>query len=234
VSPKKIIFGLDEAGRGALAGPLVAAAACLTLPQKQIEKEANAPIRDSKKLTALQRNRLFTTIVNLNLPTHIATISARQINTRGIGWANKQVFLSLITQISKDQELRTKNLKFIVDGNLKLRTDLIGHPGGSETTDRISSNQKKVLSLRSRMTKIIIQSIPHADADFPEVSLAAIVAKVTRDSYMHELHLDFPHYCWNTNVGYGTRDHIAALSSHGPCPHHRKVFVSSALNKLNA
>ena len=115
-------------------------------------------------------------------------ISARQINNRGMGWANKEIFKRLIRKVEAD--------KYIIDGNLKI---------------------KKAVS------------IVKADTKIPEVMAASIVAKVTRDKLMRELHKKHPKYGWKTNVGYGTRYHIGAIREFGVVHYHRSVFVRSAI-----
>jgi ribonuclease HII len=100
------ICGLDEAGRGALAGPLVASAAILNI---------HCPVsnlKDSKKLNKRQREEIYKKIIKSRAVIETETISARQINNRGVGWANKEIFRKLIKKIEAD--------KYIVDGNLKL------------------------------------------------------------------------------------------------------------------
>lgn len=99
-----IICGMDEVGRGALAGPLVAAATILN-PQRSTLK-----LNDSKKLTAKQRRKIYERIKKSGVVVEI--ISARQINTRGMGWANKEIFRRLKKKIPAD--------KYIADGNLKI------------------------------------------------------------------------------------------------------------------
>lgn len=100
-----IICGLDECGRGALAGPLVAAAVI-------IHKRLTVPLRDSKKLTSHQREIIVNQLNPDLITTKIEVISVELINQLGIGWANKEIFHSLINQIDADH--------YIVDGNLKL------------------------------------------------------------------------------------------------------------------
>ncbi len=175
-----VICGLDECGRGPLAGPIVAAGVILIKPVKGLN--------DSKKLTAEKRQKLFRKIIESSTYA-IEMISVQQINTNGIGWANKQLFKRLTKKIIAN--------KYIADGNLKL---------GNK-----------------------IQSVVKADSKFQEVMAASIVAKVTRDKLMRELHEDFPNYGWQSNMGYGTKFHIAALREHGPSKHHRKLFVKTAL-----
>lgn len=185
------LCGLDEVGRGALAGPLVAAAVIL----KDAYKIKN--LKDSKQLNSKQRSNVYKEIWEQALVVRIETISVRQINNRGIGWANKEVFRKLIRFIDAD--------KYIVDGNLKIKV---------------------------RGKSKYIQSVVKADSNYPEVMAASIIAKVTRDRLMNELHDKHPNYGWRTNVGYGTRYHINAIREHGRVRHHRTRFVDTALTKI--
>ena len=100
------ICGLDEVGRGALAGPLVAAATILNI-QYPISN-----LNDSKKLSKKQRERLFQEIIDSGAEVAVEIISARQINNRGIGWANKEIFKRLIKRVNAD--------RYIIDGNLRI------------------------------------------------------------------------------------------------------------------
>ncbi len=100
---------MDEVGRGAFAGPLTAAAVILN-PKSKI---LSSKLKDSKKLSSKQRNRLYKKIIKYADLIEIEIISVRLINNRGIGWANKQIFRNLIKRIEAD--------KFIIDGNLKIR-----------------------------------------------------------------------------------------------------------------
>lgn len=186
---KSIVCGLDECGRGALAGPLVAAAVVIT--NKQFLNNCPIPIRDSKKLTPLARTKLVDFLRAKPIVYKIASIAVDKINDHGISWANKQIFLNLVNQIKADQ--------YIVDGNINF----------SQTN--ITSQVK-------------------ADNDVLEVSLASIIAKVYRDNLMAKLGTNFPHYCWHQNAGYGTLIHRQAISTHGPCPHHRTLFIRKVLS----
>jgi ribonuclease HII len=63
------------------------------------------------------------------------------------------------------------------------------------------------------------------DALHAPISAASVIAKVTRDRMMHELHARYPHYGWDKNMGYGSATHRAAIIAHGPCPEHRTLFL---------
>jgi ribonuclease HII len=117
-----IVCGLDECGRGSLAGPLVAAGVIL--------KKSIKGLKDSKKLSISLRNRLYKKIL-INAEVVIESISVRQINNRGIGWANKEVFKKIIKRLQAD--------KYVVDGNLKIR---------------VNKKTKKILSLIKADTKV--------------------------------------------------------------------------------
>ncbi|WP_353218416.1 ribonuclease HII [Sandarakinorhabdus sp.] len=69
------------------------------------------------------------------------------------------------------------------------------------------------------------RAIIGGDASVPAIAAASIIAKVTRDAIMADLHAAHPHYGWATNQGYGTAFHAAALKIHGPCIHHRRSFA---------
>lgn len=99
-----IICGMDEVGRGAFAGPLIAAAVVFNLPISNL--------RDSKKLTPRQRKSLYKIIVKSGAIIVVEEISTRQINNRGMGWANKEIFRRLKSKIPADNH--------IADGNLKI------------------------------------------------------------------------------------------------------------------
>lgn len=180
-----IICGLDECGRGSLAGPLVAAAVVIKDKESFI-KDCPVPIRDSKKLSKIAREKLFKFIKSKDITFEIEEISVKDINNRGISWANKQVFLNLIEKIKADQ--------YVVDGNLKFE-------------------QKNILSQIK------------ADDTVLEVSLASNIAKVYRDNLMAKLGENYPQYFWHQNAGYGTLIHRQAILDHGPCKHHRTLYL---------
>ncbi len=194
-----VICGMDEVGRGPLAGPLVAAAVVFPPDFDFRLVYPDLKFGDSKKLSAHQRDAAAEAIRDIALVLTVESISVDEINAQGIGWANRTVFERLIMRIDAD--------RYIVDGNLKLAN----------------------LGRRARR----VRSVVRADETEQAVSAASIIAKVTRDRIMCDLHGDFPVYGWDHNVGYCTKGHLDALRQYGPCIHHRRQFVTTALAKLS-
>ncbi len=106
------VCGLDEVGRGAFAGPLVAAAVVVRGRLEGLFENSPVPIRDSKTLSHYQRQRIATYLKKKRVKSVIETISAKEINERGMDWANKEIFLRLIAKM--------KATKYVVDGRMKL------------------------------------------------------------------------------------------------------------------
>ncbi len=106
------ICGIDEAGRGALAGPLVAAAVILPCSIQKLRRRAKTPIRDGKTLTKLQRQSVYGALKRLGAEIHVEIVSARRINNRGIQRANREAIRQLIKRVDAD--------RYIVDGKIRL------------------------------------------------------------------------------------------------------------------
>jgi len=106
------ICGLDECGRGAWAGPLVAAAVVLNCSRQRLVRIAGTKLRDSKLLNAKQRQKIYQALKKTEAEMAVEVISDRQINNRGIGWANREIFRRLIKRIEADE--------YIADGTIKI------------------------------------------------------------------------------------------------------------------
>ena len=100
----------------------------------------------------------------------------------------------------------------------------------------IKSMTKNVHSFKNKPDYLIVDAVnldlnipciamPKADEKSISVAAASIIAKVTRDEYMSQMHLIYPQYKFNINKGYGTKEHIEAIKKYGPCPIHRKSFI---------
>lgn len=185
----RYIVGLDEAGRGAVAGPVVAAAVILPLDDA-VRLQALAEVNDSKQLTARQRETLFDLICTHALAYGIGSTPAAIIDEIGIIPANARAMQEALAQLVPAAEY------LLIDGRMKLRN----------------------LSLPQR-------SVIRGDSLSLSIAAASILAKVSRDREMVALEADYPHYGFAQHKGYCTRQHVAALETHGPCPVHRYSFA---------
>lgn len=176
------VAGVDEAGRGPLAGPVVAAAVVLS-PGVAVDGA-----RDSKQLTALAREDLCGRIL----------AAARAV---GVGAAS-------VREIDRLNILRATTLA--------MRRALVRLP---EAPGHVVVDGLPVKSLGWEHEAVV-----DGDALIHSIACASIVAKVVRDRLMRRLAVRYPGYGWETNMGYGTRSHLAALEGLGPTPHHRRTF----------
>lgn len=181
-----LIAGVDEAGRGPLAGPVVAAAVILD------EFNPIMGLADSKKLTALRREKLYDEIQAKALCCSIALATVEEIDGLNILQA------TMLAMKRAVEGLRLKPNKVLVDGN------------------------------RLPTLVILAEAIVKGDALVPCISAASILAKVYRDRWCAEYHLEYPQYGFAGHKGYGTALHLAALNEHGACPQHRKSFAPVA------
>jgi len=178
----QFVAGVDEAGRGPLAGPVVAA--CVVMYQ-------GVPllrVDDSKKLSAETREALWIEILNHTRAVGIGAADVAEIEE----WNILQASLRAMGRAVLDLPLRPELV--LVDG-----VHLIP---GIETQ----------------------RTLVRGDSRSGSIAAASIVAKVTRDRMMLELHDRYPQYNFASNKGYATREHLEALSEYGPCPVHRKAF----------
>lgn len=203
-----LIIGVDEVGRGALAGPIVAGAVLFQSgtknPVQGNEKDEKIIINDSKKLTAKQRERAAEWIYKNCWAYGIGEAGVAEINRIGIGSANrlamKRAVRNLKSQISKiKSKSKILNLYILVDGY-------------------------RVKYLAKHQEGII-----HGDAKCFSIAAASIIAKVYRDRLMHDLAVKYRGYGWEQNAGYGTKKHCEGIKEKGICRIHRKLFVRKIL-----
>lgn len=180
------IAGVDEAGRGPLAGPVVAAA--VILPPGCLVQGA----RDSKMLTPARREALARDVLNRARAVGIGAASVREI---------EQLNILVATRLAMGRAL----------AHLELRS---GGPPDRVVVD----------GLPVRELGWAHEAVVGGDGRVHSIACASILAKVTRDRLMTRLALRYPGYGWETNMGYGTRDHLDALRRLGPTPHHRRTF----------
>ena len=186
--PGAIIAGIDEAGRGPWAGPVVAAAVILDVTALPLDLREK--LDDSKKLTATRRDTLFDALVNCDA----ATIGVGQASVQEIDDIN--ILNATYRAMARAVEaLNTKLDLALIDGN-------------------------KIPPLPCRATSVV-----KGDGKSLSIAAASVIAKVTRDRLMKGLAGQCPGYGWETNMGYGTAKHQAALAQLGVTPHHRRSFA---------
>jgi ribonuclease HII len=176
------VAGVDEAGRGPLAGPVVAAA--VILPRGTVIQGA----RDSKTLSPQRRAELAGEILDRAMAVGVGAASVREIDRNNI---------LVSTGLAMDRALAK-----------------VAFP-----PERVVVDGLPVKGLRWDHEAVV-----GGDGKVHSVACASILAKVTRDRLMTRLALRYPGYGWETNMGYGTVEHRAALLRLGPTPHHRLSF----------
>lgn len=176
------IAGMDEAGRGPLAGPVVAAAVILPRDFKLLG------LNDSKQLNENMRDQYFTIIKNQAVDYGISIIESQKIDQVNIYEATKMAMYDAVNQLDPAPE------HVLIDAvSLEL-------PCNSEA---ITKGDQKSIS----------------------IAAASILAKVTRDNIMKDLHKAYPSYGFAFNMGYGTKQHIATIKKEGITPYHRTSFA---------
>ena len=185
------IAGVDEAGRGPLAGPVVAAA--VIFPNEWIVAGLPRALRglnDSKQLSAEEREKFFAVLTSDAIVRYAIAVSDNNvIDEINILQATFRAMNEALGQ------LQPAPAHVLVDGNL-------------------------ISSLRWPQTPVV-----EGDAKSYSIAAASVLAKVTRDRLMIEHDRCWPEYGFAGHKGYGTKEHLAALRAHGPCPLHRRSFA---------
>ena len=177
------IAGVDEAGRGPLAGP-VAAAAVILPPAYQCPG-----LDDSKKLSAARRDELYRILTNdPSVCWAVATAECWEIDSLNILRATHLAMRRAIEALAPPAE------HCLVDG-LPVKGLPLPH-----------------------------DAVVKGDALSLSIAAASVIAKVTRDRIMREIDREFPEFGFARHQGYGTKEHLEALRTHGPCCHHRRSF----------
>lgn len=183
-----MVAGVDEAGRGPLAGPVVAA--CVVLP----ETCEYHRFQDSKKLSSRQRFELFDYLHSIDRA-HIGVsiVEPDEIDAINILQASLKAMKKSVYHLAERSGGRLPSF-LLIDGKFEAPIDL---------------PQKALVKGESKSASI---------------AAASIVAKVTRDRIMEQLHLEYPAYNLAKNKGYPTKAHRQAIETYGPSPIHRKSF----------
>jgi ribonuclease HII len=182
------VAGADEAGRGACAGPLVAAACILPAGRR-----GRVPgLADSKLITAAARERVYAEVVDRALAWSVVVVDVPELDERGMHVTNIEALRRAVGTLAVTPDY--------------VLTDGFPVPGLAQPGLAVWKGDRVAAC----------------------VAAASVLAKVTRDAMMVDLHGRFPHYEFDVHKGYITDLHTAALDRFGPCPEHRHRFVNVA------
>ena len=181
------VAGVDEVGRGCLAGPVVAAAVVLA-PEKYVPR-----VTDSKTVTALERVQLYRKITRSAVAWSVASADCEEIDRINIHQASLQAMYRAVQSLSPCADF--------------------------------------VLVDAFRIPDLFVpqRAVVHGDSRCTAIAAASIIAKVTRDRLMLELHDKDPRYGFDRHKGYATKDHLAAVSQYGYSEVHRRSFRPPSL-----
>ena len=193
---RRIVVGLDEVGRGALAGPVAVGALALEITDGAV-KPLPEGVRDSKKLTARRREALVDPILGTALAGAIGWAEAAEIYEIGIMPALTRAALRALDGLALAADA------LLLDGDADVLT------GALSTSDRPAP---------------LVELRVAADRDCASVSAASILAKVARDARMAALDAEAPEYRWASNKGYGSAAHREAIDRLGAHEHHRRSW----------
>lgn len=191
-----LVCGIDEVGRGSFAGPLVVAGIILNPNLSLHDKEWLLKIGvNDSKLLTKKKRELILKITQEYIFASYLEFISPSIINDNGVGFANKMGFSNISKKAKSEN-HTHNIFFLTDAFL---------------IPEIKSDKQK--------------NIIHGDATSISISLASILAKVKRDTFMDNLAQEFPHYEFQKNKGYGTKLHRDRLKEYGPCPHHRKDFI---------
>ncbi len=180
-----VCAGIDEVGRGPLAGCVLAA--CVVMPEEPLLQWVD----DSKKLSEKRREKVYQEILDIALFVGIGRAEPEEIDEFNIRNATR----------------------------LAMQRAAQGAPAGIFLVDAEQS-----IGLPGAEIAVV-----HGDAMCYSIAAASIIAKVSRDREMRELDAQYPSYGFARNKGYGTAEHMQTIREHGPCPAHRRSFLTRLL-----
>lgn len=195
---RRIVVGIDEVGRGALAGPVAVGACALEVVDGVIAPLPEG-VRDSKKLTARRREALVEPILASALAGAVGWSDAAEIDEVGIMPALTRAALRALEALG----LESPPDAIVLDGDVDVLTPALARDG---------------------LPAPLVHLQVAADRDCASVSAASILAKVARDTRMVELDADAPDYAWSSNKGYGSAAHREAIDRIGVHEHHRRSW----------
>jgi ribonuclease HII len=193
----RFVAGADEAGRGCLAGPLVAAAVLFDYETLSLsDRRSLSALNDSKQHTEEMRELLYPRVLRAAVRVCVTSRCVRGIDERGLHKTNLAALSDMLRRVG-------------VSGGVCLSDGFAVPATGFE--------QRHVVG---------------GDATSAAIAAASVIAKVTRDRFMHRMEERYPGWEFGTHVGYSTPEHRAAIERQGVSPLHRMSFQSMAYQQL--
>jgi len=196
-------IGIDEVGRGPIAGPLVICACALLTTYDVLPLFPKGILQDSKKLSEKSRNlireRLGSLLENKTVIYGIGEVSSARIDELGLSVAIREALHSALENVYLQGI--SLDSKVYLDGGLKVENEMVDQ-----------------------------ETIIKGDEKIPCIALASIIAKVHRDAFMKEVAKELPLYDFENHVGYGTKAHYEAITKYGVTNYHRKSFLKNIIN----
>ncbi len=212
----KWLVGIDEVGRGPLAGPVAVCAVAVPFDDfrknsaslaKLFRNESRAlglSLTDSKKLSEQSRNQWYAILKKgsdaAQIQYALSYATAIQIDTKGIAVCIKSLVKKNLTLLQSKINFSYDDVLVLLDGSLYAPSEYLHQ-----------------------------ETIIKGDEKEPIISYASIIAKVSRDKHMTNLSKKYPAYAFHAHKGYGTKAHISAIRTHGPSKEHRMSFLKSIL-----
>jgi ribonuclease HII len=212
----KYIVGIDEVGRGPLAGPVtVGVVVCEAEFYKKLKQNRNLPPlgKDSKKLSPQAREKYAKVLKSLSGVKHIGIsyvvvhVSNKTIDSKGLSFCIKKAIAAGFKNLNIKNYLKIKNskLKILLDGGLGVPVEF--------------TNQYSIKQIEQ-------STINRGDEKEKIIAWASILAKVSRDALMIRTGKKYPQYGFEIHKGYGTTRHRAAIKKYGLSAIHRKTFCT--------
>ncbi|MSR78826.1 MAG: ribonuclease HII [Candidatus Taylorbacteria bacterium] len=194
----RYIVGIDEAGRGPIAGPVTVGAFCVSTSFSSglVKFFPKRKIRDSKKLSSEAREKIYKLLKQEkslgNISYAASSVASSVIDQRGITYAIRKALANSLKMLKLDSPSCT----VLLDGGLRAPDEFL--------------NQKTIIK---------------GDEKEAVIALASIVAKVTRDALMKSFAVKYPLYDFEIHKGYGTSGHYSRIRKMGFSPIHRRSFL---------
>lgn len=202
----RYIIGVDEVGRGAVAGPVAVGVTLLDCNNKDLSSWPDK-LQDSKLMSEKSRSEIFPKLESWLTGFAVDFGSSDEVDNQGITESMRRAFSKAFSTLTKGADLR-KSL-------------------ASEGAVILLDGSSNWIADRSSGLEVVMQT--KADRDCVSVAAAAVVAKVTRDQLMSSLHENYPEYGFESNKGYASAGHISALRTLGPSPIHRLTWLGKIL-----